>query len=118
MHQIELYVQTDLIGVRALPEVGGSVGWIGGSVDRSCWCRVDRWIGLVGAEWIGGSVLLVPSGSVDWSCWFGRGWVDGLNGWVDGLKWMGGLVKMDGWIGGMCIVVLCNAFASINMIKG
>ena len=83
--------------------------WIG--LVGAEWIGVDRWIGLVGAEWIGGSVLLVPSGSVDWSCWFGRGWVDGL-------KWMGGLVKMAGWIGGMCIVVLCNAFASINMIKG
>ena len=79
-------------------------------MDRSCWCRVDWWIGLVGAEWIGGLVLLVRS-------WMG-GWAKWMGGWVDGLKWMGGLVKMDGWIVGMCIVVLCNAFASINMIKG
>ena len=47
--------------------------WMGG------WVQMDGWIGLVGAEWIGGLVLLVWSwigGSVDWSCWYGHGSVD------------------------------------------
>jgi len=52
-----------------------------GLVDSLDWFKtgwVDwlKWMGLVGAEWIGGLVLLVPSGSVDWSCWYGHGSVD------------------------------------------